>query len=176
MKSSFEQQLDGYATQLEEFIDIYWLPQDWFAKPDHVAIKCADRTDFEDTVKELEEDAEQISCIDMDGRSLAAVKITGSIAVASFGEICWIEVMEPRPEKVGDDYYGLEHMEFTYPDFSLVRDILGERNIRYEMQSNPGHAWVNIVLNDEGQELKINDKPLSEVVTEELESGEAYLL
>lgn len=172
----FESELEAYGEELEEFIDMFWLPPGWFGAPDHVAIKCADRSDFERTIRTFEDDAEQISAIDMNGRTLAAVRLASSIAVASLGDISWVEVMEPRPEKVGKDVVGLEHMEFTFPDFGLVRDLLSERNIPYEMQSNPSHTWINIVLNELRQELKLNDKPLSEIVEEELASGESYLL
>lgn len=172
----FESELEAYGEELEEFIDMFWLPQGWFGAPDHVAIKCADRSDFERTIRTFEDDAEQISAIDMDGRTLAAVRLASSVAVGSLGDVSWIEVMEPRPEKVGKDVVGLEHMEFTFPDFGLVRDLLSERNIPHEMQSNPSHRWINIVLNELRQELKLNDKPLSEIVEEELASGESYLL
>lgn len=172
----FESELEAYGEELEEFIDMFWLPQGWFGAPDHVAIKCADRSDFERTIRTFEDDAEQISAIDMDGRTLAAVRLASSVAVGSLGDVSWVEVMEPRPEKVGKDVVGLEHMEFTFPDFGLVRDLLSERNIPYEMQSNPSHRWINIVLNELRQELKLNDKPLSEIVEEELASGESYLL
>lgn len=172
----FESELEAYGEELEEFIDMFWLPPGWFGEPDHVAIKCADRSDFESTLETFEDEAEEMSAVDMDGRTLAAVRLASSIAVASLGDVKWVEVMEPRPEKVGKDLVGLEHMEFTFPDFAAVRDLLGERNIAYEVQSNPGHAWVNIVLNERGQELKLNNKPLSAVIEEELASGDAYLL
>lgn len=169
-------ELETYLGDLEDFIDFYDLPQAWFGAPDHVAVKCADAADYETTIASYESEAAQMTYIVMDGRRLATVKLARSLAIASFGDVSWLEVMEPRPEKVGKDVVGLEHAEFTFTDFAAVRDVLRDRNIKYEDQSNPSHAWINIVITEKGQELKVNDKPLSTIVEHELELGQAKLL
>lgn len=169
-------ELEAYLGDLEDFIDYYDLPEEWFGAPDHIAVKCVDADDYEATIASYEPQAEQMTYVVMDGRRLATVKLARSLAIASFGDVSWVEVMEPRPEKVGKDVVGLEHAEFTFTDFVAVRDTLNDRNIKYEDQSNPGHTWINIVLNEKGQELKVNDRPLSAIVEHELELGQAKLL
>jgi predicted metalloenzyme YecM len=176
MNQKFLEQMDAYAAELEAFVEYHGLPEQWFVRPDHVAVKCADRMDYEDTMLEFKPDAEQRSQIKMDGRYLGTVKLLSSIAVGNFGEVAWIEVMEPRPEKVGKDIMGFEHMEFLYPDFASIRTKLDDKNIPYEMQQNSGHRWVNIVINDMGQELKLNDRTLGAIVVDELEQGKSKLL
>ena len=171
--------MDGkneYVQDLEELIDKYWLPAGWFETPDHIAVKCSNSIDFEDTLDWYKDKSAQLSLVEMDGRRLAAAKMFSSITIASLGSVEWVEIMEPRPEKIGRDVVGFEHMEFYYPDFEAIKDILKDRRIKFEMQKNPGHAWINVVLNSAGQEVKFNDKPLSEVVAHEIETGQSLIV
>lgn len=174
--NEFEPAIETYANQLEEFVDLYALPDEWFQRPDHVAIKCADARDYDATIKVLKSDAEYIGEVKMNGRRLASIKLIGCIGFRSFGKIYWVEVMEPRPEKIGKDIVGLEHAEFFYPDFEEVKEVLGSLDVSYEMQSNPNHQWINIGINKRGQELKLNDKPLAEITLEEARAGLMHFL
>jgi predicted metalloenzyme YecM len=173
---TFEEQTKEYAETLAKFVAEYNLPKEWFAVADHLAVKGADGTEFEALVEHTKAAAYQVSCIDLDGRRLATAKLKETIKVGDFGTVEWLEIMEPRPEKIGKDVVGLEHMEFYFPDFTTAEAVLKEKGIAYEIQQNPGHTWINIVLNDRGQELKLNNKTLSDIVTEELKTGESYLL
>lgn len=175
----FLEQVADYANILEGYIYFNELPDEWFVAPDHVAIKSADAEGFKLLVEQLREAAEQISCIDMDGRRLATAKLKEPINVGTLGEVSWVEIMEPRPERVGKDFVGLEHMEFTYPDFDEVARYLDNQGCQYEFQKNPGHSWVNIPINGQDgryQELKINNRALGAVVQAEIEEGKSYLL
>ena len=168
--------LEKYLEELEDFVDRYSLPAEWFEVPDHVAVKCADAADYEAAVESFRPVAEQITEMKMSGRRLGSVKLLKGLAVASFGEVLWVELMEPRPEKLGKDVVGLEHMEFYFPDFETISDVLEQRSIYHKVQSNPGHRWVNIVINDKGQEFKLNDLTLADVVEDELKEGKLYVI
>ncbi len=168
--------LEEYAHDLEEFIDALALPEEWFAVPDHVAIKCADSEHFDTVLEDFKADAEQISFIEMSDRRLATVSLISSISVASLGEVSLVEVMEPKPEKVGRDIVGFEHMEFYYPDFEEVREVLRSRNHPFEMQGNAGHAWVNVIINQQGQELKLNDLTLAETIAHETQANQTHIV
>jgi hypothetical protein len=95
---------------------------------------------------------------------LAALHLISPQSVGDLGEVSWLEIMEPRPEKVGKDFVGLEHIEFYYPDFDEVREALDKYKVSYTQQNNPGHDWINIVLGEAGQEFKLNSRLLSDVV------------
>lgn len=171
----YEEAVEKFTEELEAFIERYELPKEWFKVPDHLAIKCADGLDYVYTVEELLPDAHQASEIVMDERRLATLQLTSPVLVGDLWKISWLEIMEPRPEKVGKDVVGLEHMEFYYPDFDEVTVLLAKYDIEFTLQTNPGHSWVNIVLNDSGQELKLNDRLLGDTVADELEDGTAHL-
>lgn len=175
---NFNTEIEAYAVTLTSFVAAHDLPGEWFMSPDHIAIKASDGTAFDAIVRQFRPHTRQISCIDMDSRRLAAAQMTASIPIGTFGEVSLIEIMEPRPENVGSDVVGLEHMEFYYPHLERVQKMLKERGLgeKTRLQQNPGHAWVNIVLNEAGQELKINDSPLSVIIREEFETGKSYLL
>lgn len=168
---NFEQAIADYAESLRAFVDEHELPSDWFKVPDHIAIKGANAADFEAIMNSFKPLANQLSYIEMDGRRLGTAQIISPITIGTFGSVSWVEIMEPRPEKVGKDVVGMEHMEFYYPHFDEVKAALTERNIPFEQQQNPGHAWINIVINNSGQELKINDRLLADAVTEEIQKG-----
>jgi predicted metalloenzyme YecM len=174
--TDFEAQIDEYAQELQNFIARQELPDGWFKTADHVAVKGADAAGFEALVEHFRPLSERISCVDMSGRRLATAQLKQPVIVGTLGAVSWVEIMEPRPEKVGKDVVGFEHMEFLFPDFSAVQAILDEKHIAYEMESNPGHSWVNIKLNERGQELKLNDRLLGDAVTEEIQSGKARIL
>ena len=175
-KEAFLNQARAYADTLADFIAKYELPMDWFKVTDHVAVKGRDADGFKEVVELFRPLAERIACIDMDSRRLATAQLKEPMAVGDFGTVGWVEIMEPRPEKVGKDVVGFEHMEFLFPDFDSIRTVLDEKKIAYEMEQNPGHHWVNIVINDKGQELKLNNRTLADVVPDELKEGKAYLL
>lgn len=172
----YEEEIDDYAKSLEDFIGSHELPEKWFKRPDHIAIKCADGLDYEYRLQELSPDSSQSSQIEMDGRRLATLHLITNQAVGNLGSVEWLEVMEPRPEKVGKGIVGLEHMEFYFPDFKEVTETLVDKNLEFELEENPGHRWVNIVINASGQELKLNDRLLADIVEEELENGISHLI
>jgi predicted metalloenzyme YecM len=175
-EQTFRAQTQNYAAELRRFVTTYELPAEWFKVPDHVAVKGGDAADFEALLGVFRPLAKQMTCIDMDGRRLATAWLKEPVAVGDFGTLEWIEIMEPRPEKVGKDVVGFEHMEFYFPDFEAIRAALDAKHVEYEMEQNPGHQWVNIVINAAGQELKLNNRTLGDVIAEELKSGTARII
>lgn len=165
-----------YGEELQQFVAEHNLPLVWFAEPDHVAFKAGDSSSFELLIESFEPISSRISAIHMDGRRLATAELNTSVQVLGFGAVRLVELMEPRPEKVGVDYVGLEHMEFYYPNFEEVKTRLDTHKIAYSEQSNSGHSWINIVLNAAGQELKLNDKLLADTVAEEITRGETEVI
>jgi predicted metalloenzyme YecM len=174
----FNLQVKDYIQILTLFVNQKGLPREWFMSPDHIAIKAADAKDFEALIEEFRPHSRRISCIDMDSRRLAVALMNKSIPMGAFGKVELVEIMEPRPDKLGDDVVGFEHMEFYYPYLERVQEELQRRGLKdgIKLQRNPAHSWVNIVLNDQGQELKLNDNSLAVIVRQELEPGMSYLL
>lgn len=168
MIERFQGELDSYVTELEKFVQEHELPDRWFEDPDHVAIKCADSEDFEVTLAEFKDVSNQISYIEEGGRRLAAAHLLKPLAIGRFGSVEWVEVMEPRPGRVGNDFVGLEHAEFCYPIFTKARSVLRKAGVEHDLRHNPGHDWINIAINDTGQELKLNNRPLSKVMPDEI--------
>ena len=170
------QQIENYVRELEAFVSDNDLPRSWFEVIDHAAFKFASSSEFEDGVESFRRMSDQISSIRMNNRRLATAKLHMSLMIGRFGAVKWVELMEPRPEKIGKDYVGFEHVEFYYPNFNEVQEVLDNKGILYEMQTNPGHNWVNIVINSEGQELKLNDRTLGDIVTHELDTGQSSII
>lgn len=169
-------QIFAYSEELREFIDNNALPEEWFEQPDHFAYKCRNGEHFEEVVQQVADDAASLSYVVLDNRKLASAELAMPVYAESFSNVSWLEIMQPRPEKEGSDVVGLDHMEFYYPDFETIEEVLTDRGIAYTLQSNPNHQWINVVINDAGQELKLNNKTLADIVRQEIADGEAEII
>jgi hypothetical protein len=78
--------------------------------------------------------------------------------------------MQPRPGKELAEGF-VEHTEFFFPNLSEAERVLTQRGVNFIRQKNPGHEWVNVIIDDSGREIKFNDKPLAAVVATEHEHG-----
>jgi predicted metalloenzyme YecM len=165
------QEIENYVRELQAFVAEHDLPSTWFEVIDHGAFKFRDTSDFEDGIEDFRHMADEITSINMNNRRLATARLHMSIMIGKFGSVKWIELMEPRPEKAGNDFVGFEHVEFFYPNFTEIQDFLDSKGIPYQMETNTGHNWVNIVINGAGQELKLNDRTLGDMIGHELETG-----
>lgn len=166
-----EQELQLYQEAFESFIHGYRLPEDFFKQPDHFAIKCADELDYLETCQEV---AAQVGAagiweLSINNRLLGSAQLAGRTSLAGF-DFGWVEIMQPRPGKETDTGF-VEHTEFYFPDFFAAEHVLRQRGIDYSHEENPGHAWLNIVIDNKGREIKLNNKPLAEVVIWEREQG-----
>jgi predicted metalloenzyme YecM len=170
-----EAQLPAYLDSLDEFIHDYDLPLEWFNQPDHIAYKCANSAEFDSVMRDMQTEAQQLSFVHLNNRRLGAAHLNLPLTVGDYGAVEWVEIMEPLPEKVGSDVIGLEHMEFYFPDFKAACAVLDEQGVSYEMQDNPNHEWISIIINDKNQELKINNDTLAHIVEDEIEQGVATL-
>lgn len=169
--ADIEASLATYEEVFEDFASSHRLPKELFAAPDHFAIKCADSRDYVHTLGELRHTVrtDTLQEICMDERYLASGKMVGFISLAGY-EFKWVEIMQPRPGKELPQGF-VEHVEFETPDLFQVSTILDRHGISYEAQSNDGHAWLNVVMDSQGREIKFNDKSLEKVTEQEAEEG-----
>lgn len=172
-QDQIENEIKEYEKSFNSFLSKYELPTEWFLVADHVAIKCADRSDYTNTCQIMSSKTrEGVWEIELDGRSLGSAELESPIYIGEH-MFSWIEIMQPRPGKESAHGF-VEHTEFLFADFDHVVDILNQKNIPYELQENPGHRWINIVIDDQGREIKINNKVLAEVVKWELQEGRLH--
>ena len=89
--------------------------------------------------------------------------------------------MEPKPENVGRDIVGGEHMEFFYPDFAAAQAFLQtqaterDQEVSHELDlSSSVHQTLVLPFGD-GYEIKLNNRTLADIIPEELASGEAIV-
>jgi len=166
-----EKDLDVYGESMKRYMDAFQLPKSWLRNPDHFAIKCADELDYLETCQSLEKEVskEGLWEISLDDRLLASAKLGGKVALGGFN-FEWIEIMQPRPGKETKEGF-VEHTEFFFPDLYEVLRVLEQCGADATLQKNPGHEWVNLVIDDFGREIKFNDKPLADVVAAERSEG-----
>lgn len=169
--SQIDTELQQYDEAFRAFAEGYQLPGELFVRPDHFAIKCADELDYLETCQAFAEDVDEggIWELQSNGRLLASARLSGRVALGGY-EFSWIEIMQPRPGSETERGF-VEHTEFFFPDFFRAEEILKQKGIEYEPQDNPGHDWLNIVIDGAGREIKLNNKALADVVVWEREEG-----
>lgn len=167
-----EQSIAEYQEAFTGFVSAHQLPTKWFKTPDHWAIKCADGADYEETVQEFSSGiASGPWTVIMDERRLTSARLSGPAVTIGNSLFRWLEIMEPRPGK-GPEQGFVEHLEFVFPDFFEVRRVLEQRGVTgVEQQGNAGHAWVNIPIDENGREIKINDAGIEVVLEKERVAG-----
>lgn len=167
----FEQEVQKYREAFSTFVTVYKLPEYLFKQPDHFAIKCADEIDYLETCQELAEEVnpDGIWELSLDNRLLGSAQLADKLSLGKFA-FGWVEIMQPRPGKETNTGF-VEHTEFYFPDFFAAEEVLKQRGVDYTRQENPGHAWLNIVIDNQGREIKLNNKPLAEVVEKERDQG-----
>lgn len=164
--------LGAYDSTYARFVEQHKLPpQSWFSNPDHFAIKCADFNDYTETIETVQRefDVEGMWQLKMDDRMLASTHLMGKVTVSG-AEFSWIEVMQPRPGKESEHGF-VEHTEFVHPDFNVIKSSLQKCGVEFTLQQNSGHKWINVVMDEDGREIKFNDKSLADVVVEERSRG-----
>lgn len=171
---NFKSELAVYVEAIEAFRLEHGLPSEWFARPDHVAIKCADSIDYDSMVGEWLPSAAHCYYVRLNNRRLGTAKLLKPIAIGDLGVVEWIEIMEPRPEKVGIDPVGIDHMEFDFADFTAAEEILNAKGVPYERQKNRNHEWLSVMAH--GHEFKLSSKSLDHIIAAELASGAATVL
>jgi predicted metalloenzyme YecM len=178
--SNYLEQVREYGTAIGQFMVGRDLPHEWFEVPDHIAFKAEDSAHFERLVEEFRPQAlgPKIPYVEMNGRRLASLQLEKPIPLIGFPEVEWVELMEPRPERVGEDTVGMDHIEFYYPNFTQIIDALHGHNrvndesdrIRYEQEDNDSHAWISVSL-PEGREVKFTALPMRAVVRAKTDAG-----
>jgi hypothetical protein len=178
---NIDREIANYAIGLEYYIRRERLPKEWFEQPDHIAIKAGNSLHYEQLLlSQIDEGlprVETVSETKMDGRRIAVVSFVGPVAVGSEWRVKQLEVMEPRPEMVGKDRIGVDHMEFFQPDFEAIEYHL-ERisGIIPDIQRKSLHNSLSITFGKQGREVKFTDRRLADVIQLELEAEETEII
>ena len=173
------QLVGDYRGQLRYYADTADIPPVLLEEPDHMMLKAADPVDFAEKVREIKPwtDDEQVAFMELDWRFLAMARLAVPYAVTDSHYADWLEIMEPK-EAEGHDYIGVEYACFYYHDINKAQKLLRAKGIGAErLHDEPRKwRWLNIPINSSGQEVRISDTKLVEIVEQELDDGSARLI
>lgn len=163
------EQLHAYEQAFSQFIAASHMPKALFRSPDHFAIKCADEADYLETCQAFAGEIIDGSMWELPegGRLLASAQLAGKTSLAGH-EFGWVEIMQPRPGKETVKGF-IEHTEFHAVDYAAAEQMLRRWRVAYDPDGNSGHKWLNVVIDDEGREIKFNNRPLVDVLAYEQE-------
>ena len=176
-REAIQDALGKYEYSIWEFILRTRIPEQWFGQPDHLAIKAQDIADFGRIVKDLEPDTKRVTCTEIDERFIAVAELRKSIGSGLFKATRLVEVMEIRPDKTDTDNAGLDHMEFLLPpDSENIERKLNDKSVVFQHESNGSHSWFSIDTGTPGVEIKLSDRPLAEIIEEQLADGTSRIV
>ena len=168
-----------YRQRLRYYVDSAGIPQSLLQEPDHMMLKAAGPVDFADKVREIKPwtDEAQVAFMELDWRFLAMARLAVPYAVTDSSYADWLEIMEPKSAE-GYDYIGVEYASFYFPDLKKAERKLNSRGVSTEriLDQSRDWEWLNIVINQSRQEVRITDTKLVEIVEQELEDGSAKLI
>lgn len=175
--SSLEMSYRAYEYAFDEFCSAYQLPPQWFRVPDHFAIKCASSAEYEATLTTIRTEFSPHGMYEAEiqQRRLGSAKLAGRVGMGqvSFG---WVEIMEPKPDAIIAESF-VEHSEFYTPDLFELQRVLDMRGVEGgRFQDNGAHGYVSFPIDDQGREIKFNDKPLTDVIEQEKLENKVRLL
>ena len=171
-----EREAQKYGQAMLRFVNSTDFPIDILTYPDHLMIKTTSPSDFDKKVKAINPWSEQVAFMEIDERFLVAAHLVVPLTMTQYRPVEWLEIMEPKSPESTSDYPGAEYVEFYHNNFNEAGLLMKKRRITYEKRVDGHHRWWNIRINDEGQELRITDKPLSEIIGQELDDGTARQL
>lgn len=162
--------IDAYGHDLENWLNQNDL-RNLLGPADHFAIKIPDEAtllELADAIKpycvQNFENSPGLSIRKMDNRSIAVALLEQPLRLGSW-EIHCIEIMQSKPENLGKDPIGIDHVEFINADFEGVQSVLKAKNVSFGINIKNGYKKTVIVkLNSKGEEVKFTDKTLAAVV------------
>lgn len=150
---------------------------------DHLAVKTKDQLDYQKYKNEILPLCLAMTEADLDGRKIATAKLDQAIVLTNstgqeLGRAFHLEIMEPRPTKIGRDLIGLDHIEFAIESFARAQEQLRSLDIPTNQGDGEDQYQHTVVvrINNRGQEVKLSDEPLSQLVIKELAEGKAKQL
>lgn len=169
--NNFETQCNTYGDLLRKFLGEHHKLK---GPIDHLAYKCADGQDFHNVMMEWLPECLHSSYIILNNRKLASVHLRDPIDLGDLGSVAWLEIMEPRPNKVGHDFVGVEHTEIVKEDLEQVARYCDDNKIPYTRYSNPRHSAIVVALSSDGHEVKFTDTAMADIVSDQHQAGESY--
>jgi|SRR3989344_6772923 len=151
------------------------LPEALFYYPDHIALQATDISDFDQLVKEVIPEAEQVAVTEADDRFIAIAQLSGHLVFPNIGQIKWVEIIEPTVEEAKVGYNIGGHVEFYYLELEQALKWLEVREIGYQLEEEP-ELKVRVPYGSFGEELHLSRVSLGEIVQESIENGQARLV
>lgn len=171
-----EGSIESYLADLRSFMREHGVVDLLRGSVDHVAFKAADYAHYSAIVGGIVSKSRLSSFTRMDGRQIATIELVAPISLGELGETYFLEIMEPKPEKVGRDLVGFEHIEIYNPDFEGIMRALRESGVNFEDGGNDYHKTIVLKINEKGQEVKFTNGRLGEIVKRQTKDGISVLI
>lgn len=169
----FTDEVRDYGSVLMHFASVTNFPERLLNHPDHIMVKSDNISNFDHRVRSITPWAENTAFIEVDSRFLVAAQLLVPLTIADGKPVSWVEIMEPKSAEGTADYLGVEYAEFFHEDFNQAGLMMKKSRVNFEKRVDDLHRWWNVRLNDDGQELRITDKPLADIIDRELDEGTA---
>lgn len=169
-------EVSEYGEKLSSFISSHRFPSGLLSSPDHVMIKSATPGDFGKKAREIKDWAEYMAFTQIDWRFLVAARLIVPLSITRNRPVSWVEIMEAKSPDGTADYIGAEYTTFFFDNLGAAEGLIRNQQIPMERRADGAHKWLSININDQGQELRITDKCLTDTIDKELDDQTAWLI
>lgn len=166
--------IEEYHHRLIDFVRHNNFPEGLLIEPDYVMVKTDGPADFNDKVQAIEPWAEKVAFAQIDWRFLVAAQLLVPLTLSRYRAANSVTIMEAKSEAA--DHIGVEYTQYYCGDFGFAEKLIKDSGVEVETRKDGYQRWLNVRINPQGQEVRLSDRKLEDVVAAQIESGEAIIL
>lgn len=165
-------EVSAYLRDLRKFLARYGL-QRFAASVDHAAVKAKDGQEYRRLLDQVVAHAKIIITKEMDGREIAVAQLVEAISFGDLGDTEYLEIIQPKPGASVDTTFWIQHIEVVHQLFSEIVAVARRQGMA--VRDHQGHRTVDFEINNWQQEIKFSDRPIEDVLLEQLSKGESQI-
>lgn len=170
--SSMRAEVGVYLRDLRRFLARSGL-QGFTGKIDHVAVKARDGQEYRRLLDQVAQHAKIIVVKEIEGRQIAVAELAETIPFGDLGGTCYLEIIQPKQGASVDVTFWIQHTEFVHQPFAEVVAVAARQDIA--VRDHQGHKTLDFGINSWQQEIKFSDRPIEDVLLEQLARGESRI-
>lgn len=151
------------AQSLEIYQKEKKLPKELFLYPDSVTYMPESMDEFSDLMRQSSR--RDTSFFEKSGRYAAITKLSGAVGLGNFGQIRWVEYVEPSEEDMELGWTGVQHLNFFFRGLETATQILKVRGVDHAIEQ--GRRQELFAIYDRaGNEFRLVDTAAEESISQ----------
>lgn len=168
---TLKEQADVFGAKVESFAALKNMGRNIFEQPESLTIRPESKDIFFRMQEALAAQSEKMAVTQRGWRFLTLAKLRRehSIALAHFGEIDWVEILEPTVNQESAGQGGIVAMRFLYPEPDQLRTFLRSKSVKH-IETLEG---ISVPIGNQGIKINFTDAEADTVVDHQIRMREA---